>query len=120
MLVGAHDGAVEHRVFVVGVPREMPKYPLPDPRFGPAAEPPMHILPVTEPLRQVSPGDAGTVAVENRLDEQAVVRRRHPDMAFPPRQQVTDAVLLIVTKGVAAHGSTSESVDPLVPTIPRS
>jgi hypothetical protein len=73
----------------------------------------MHILPITEPLRQIPPGDAGTVAVKNRLNEQPVIRRRHPDVAFPPWQQVTDAVPLIIPKGIAAHGSTFESVDPL-------
>ena len=113
VLMGAHDGAVEHRVFVVSIPCEMLENPLPDPRPGPAAEPPMHILPITEPLGQIAPGDAGTVAVKNGLDEQPIIGCRHPNVAFPLWQQVTDVVPLIVPKGVAAHGSTSEPVDPL-------
>jgi hypothetical protein len=36
VLMRAHDGAVDHRVFVVGVGREMQKDPLPDSRPGPA------------------------------------------------------------------------------------
>ena len=39
VLVGAHDGAVDHRVFVVGARGEMLKHPLPHPAFGPTAEP---------------------------------------------------------------------------------
>jgi hypothetical protein len=36
--MGAHNGAVDHRVFVVGIGREMLENPLPDAGFGPPAE----------------------------------------------------------------------------------
>jgi hypothetical protein len=46
VLVSAHDGAVDHRVFVVGIGCEMLEDPLPDSGFSLAAEAQMDILPV--------------------------------------------------------------------------
>jgi hypothetical protein len=37
MLMGAHDRAVDHRVFVVGIACEMLEYPLPHTGFCPSA-----------------------------------------------------------------------------------
>jgi hypothetical protein len=51
MLMGAHNGAVDHRVFIVGLGREMLKDALPDSGLCPAAEAPMHVLPIAEALR---------------------------------------------------------------------
>ena len=79
--MGADDRAVEHRVLVVRLTREMPEDPLPDPALGPAAEAGVHLLPITEACRQVTPGKAGAVAIEHRLDEQAVVLGGDPDMS---------------------------------------
>jgi hypothetical protein len=104
-----HNGAVEHRVFVVGIGRQMLEDPLPDPGFGPPAEPPVHVFPVAETLRQIAPRDAGAIAIQDRLDEQAVVRRGHADMFLPPRQQVFDPVPLVVAQCVAAHRSASKA-----------
>src|SRR4029077_8437307 len=47
----------------------------------------------------------GAVAIQHRLDEQAVVRRGHADMSLPPRQQVLDPVPLVVAQCIAAHRS---------------
>ena len=74
MLVGAHNGAVAHRIFVVGVCCEMLKHPLPATTFGPTAEPSVDLCPLTEPLRQIAPWHPGTIAVQHRLDEQPIVR----------------------------------------------
>ena len=46
VLVGSHNGAVDHRVFVVGVAGQMLKDALPHASLGPAAEPPVRILPI--------------------------------------------------------------------------
>lgn len=63
VLVGADDRAVDHRVFVVGIRRQIAKNLLPNAGFRPAAEAAMHVLPIAEPLREVPPRDAGTVPV---------------------------------------------------------
>ena len=105
VLMGAHNGAVDHRIFVVGICGEMLKYPLPHPAFGPTTEPQMDLCPVTEPLRQIAPWHAGTITVEHRLDEQPIVRRGHPHRAFASRQQVFDPFPLIVTQSKPPHWS---------------
>src|ERR1700722_19191069 len=63
MLMGAHNGAVDHRIFVVGVCCEILEHPLPDTAFGPTAEPPMHLNSVTEPLRQIAPRHPRTITI---------------------------------------------------------
>src|SRR3546814_950757 len=73
MLVCPHDGAIDHQVFVVPVPGQRLEHPVPDPALCPAAEAPVHILPVAEPLRQVAPRHPGPVFPQHRLDEQLVV-----------------------------------------------
>jgi len=105
MLMSAHDGAVDHRVLIVGIGCEMLEYPLPDAGLGPTAEPPMHVLPVAEPLRQIAPRYAGSIAKQHRFDEQPVIRRSHPHMTLTPGQQALDTVPLIVAKAVASHWS---------------
>ena len=62
-LVGAHDGAVDHRIFVVCLRREGLEHALPDTGFGPAVEPPVHALPLAQTVRQIAPWDAGAVAI---------------------------------------------------------
>ena len=103
VLMGARDGAVDHRVFVVRVGGQMLKNLFPDAGFRPAAEAAMNVLPVTEALREISPGNAGTVPVERCLHEQAVIRRGCSGGARPAWQHVFDPVPLVVSYSVTAH-----------------
>lgn len=50
MLMRAHDGAVDHRIFVVGIGSQIGKDPLPDTSFGPTAEPLMNIDWIAKPF----------------------------------------------------------------------
>jgi len=79
MLMSAHDGAVDHGVFVVSICREVAENTLPDAGPGPPAEPLMDVLGVAEVLRQIPPARAGAIAIKHRLNKQAVVRRGHPN-----------------------------------------
>src|SRR3954451_22080654 len=49
VLVGAHDGGVDHRVFVVRVVRQVVKNPLPNPALRPSAEPRMDRFRIAKP-----------------------------------------------------------------------
>jgi hypothetical protein len=73
----------------------------------------MDVLAVAKALRQVAPGDAGALAVEDRVNEQAVVRGSHADRARSAGQQILDPVPRIVTKGMSAHRSASSKLDRL-------
>ena len=55
VLMGTHNGAVDHRIFV-SASTEVQEDLLPYTRFGPSAEALMHVLPVTEALRQIAHG----------------------------------------------------------------
>jgi hypothetical protein len=105
VLMGSHDGAVDHRVFVVGIGHEVLKNPLPYPVPGPLAEPPVGVLPVAEPLRQIAPRDAGTVSIENGFDESTIVARGGTDISGFPRKQVLYSLPLIVAQSISGHGS---------------
>ena len=68
--MGAHDGAVDHCLFIVRLCGQPLKNALPDPGFSPTADATVNVLPA---LRQVPPGDTDTVPIEHRLHEQAVI-----------------------------------------------
>ena len=97
MLMGAHDGAVDHRIFVVGVCGEMPKHPLPHTAFGPAAEPQVDLYPITEPRRQIAPRHSGTITVQHRLYEQPIVRRG-PQSESPHHRSVSNKLTAYESK----------------------
>jgi hypothetical protein len=100
VLVGPDDGAVDHRVFVVGIGGQMLEDLLPDPALGPAAEPAMGVLPIAESLRQIAPRDAGAVAIENRFDESTIVLGSGADMTDPARQPIFDPLPLVVAQSI--------------------
>src|SRR3954452_24259361 len=103
--MGAHDGAVDHRIFVVSLCSEVLEHPLPDAGAGPAAEAPLHLDAVSKTLRQVTPGDPGSIPVEHSLHKQPVVPRCHPDRTRTARQKVSDPLPLVVSQAVASHRS---------------
>ena len=100
-----HDGAVEHRIFVVGIGGEMLEELLPDPGFGPPTEPAMGILPVAEARRQIAPRDASAVAIEHCFDESTIVLSGRANMTDPPRQPILDPLPLVVAQSISRHGS---------------
>src|SRR4051812_30321638 len=103
--MGTHDGAVDHRVFIVGVVGKMLENPLPDAGSSPTAEAPMHVLPLTEALRKVTPRNTSPVTVEHGLDEEPVVRCGHANRSRPAWQKVLNPLPLIITHGISAHRS---------------
>src|SRR3954468_16597573 len=105
MLMSAHDGAVDQRIFVVRLSGEVLEHALPNAGDGPAAEASLHLDPNPETLRQVTPGNPGPIAVEHSLDKQPIVPRRHTNRPLTARQEVSDPLPLIVTQPVASHRS---------------
>ena len=59
MLVSAHDGGVNHHVFVVVIGGQEPENPLENAAPGPSVEALVDDLPVAEALGQITPRDAG-------------------------------------------------------------
>jgi hypothetical protein len=54
------------------------------------------IVPVAEAFRQIAPGDTGARAIEDGLDEPAVVRGGHANRTKPAGQQVLDPIPLVI------------------------
>src|SRR5262249_31512935 len=113
VLMSPHDGAVDHRVFVIAIGCQVLKdaLPLPYAGFGPAAEPPMRILPVAKPLRQVAPWDPRTVPVQHRLDKATIVMGGGTGVAPLAGKQVLDPFPLVVAKSIAGHASAFYKAD---------
>jgi len=111
VLMSPHDGAVDHRVLVVAIGGQVPKDALPYAGFGPAAEPPVRILPVAEALRQVASWYSGTVPVQHRLDKATIVLGGCPDVAQLAGKQVLDPFPLVVAQSIAGHASTFYKAD---------
>jgi hypothetical protein len=112
MLVSAHDGAVDHGVFVVGVGRQKLEHTAPHAAAGPSAEARMDRLPIAEALRQVTPGNACSIAVDHGIDEQTIVLGGHPDVTLTSGQDVPDPVPLVIANGVATHQSAPRQPPP--------
>jgi hypothetical protein len=51
IVIGTHDRAVDHRVFVVGTGCQMHKDTLPDPGFRPTAKAPVRVFPIAVAFR---------------------------------------------------------------------
>jgi hypothetical protein len=77
-----NNGAVDHRVLVVRLTRQVLEDPGPHAGFAPATEPGVDLVPVAKAFRQIAPGYTGAVAVENGFDEQAIVLGGDADMAL--------------------------------------
>jgi hypothetical protein len=52
-------------------------------------------FPIAEPLRKITPWNAGSIPVQNRLHEQPTIRRLATDMASA-RQKILDPIPLVV------------------------
>lgn len=63
------------------------------------------VLPIPGSLRQVAPGNAGTIAIEHGFDEAPVVLPGDTAIAKFAGQQILDPVPLIIAQSVAAHRS---------------
>ena len=71
MLVSAHDGGVDHHVFIVVIAGQELENPLEHAALGPSVEALIDDLPVAKALGRITPRDAGAKPEKDRFDEQA-------------------------------------------------
>jgi hypothetical protein len=103
--MGAHDGRIDHRVFVVGIRGQMLEHALPNARLGPTGKARMNRFPRPEALRQVPPRHAGPITVQNRLDKQTVILGGRAHIPLTSKQQILDPIPFVVMQSIAAHRS---------------
>src|SRR6202521_2377272 len=82
VLMSAHDGGVDHYVFVVVIACQQLENALENAALRPSAKALVHDLPVAETRRQITPRNASSISVENGFDEQPIVHRSATHMAF--------------------------------------
>jgi hypothetical protein len=82
VLVSPHDGGVDHHVLVVVIARQKLEKALENPALRPPAEPLVDDFPIAKAFGQITPGNAGTISVQNRFHEQPIIRCRATDVAF--------------------------------------
>ncbi|GCE81613.1 hypothetical protein MSKU3_3088 [Komagataeibacter oboediens] len=70
--------------------------------FAPATQSPVDVFPVTKTDRQITPGNAGTVTIQNRFHEQTVIGNRSADMTFTTREKIFYPFPLAVTQAIIA------------------
>jgi hypothetical protein len=80
--MSAHDGSIDHHVFVIVIACQQLENALENAALRPPTEALVHDLPVAETRRQVTPRDSRSIPVKNGFDEQPVVRCIAADMAF--------------------------------------
>ncbi len=96
MLMRPDNCAVDHHVFVVVISGQMTKYPFDDTAFTPAAQTPVHVFPVPETGRKVTPWNACTIAMQHPLYEQTVVRRSAADITFTTGEKILYPLPLVI------------------------
>ena len=94
--MSAHDGGVDHHVFVIVIACQHLENALENSALGPPAEALIDHLPVPETLRQIAPRNTCSVSIQDRIDEQPVVGRGTADMALASGQKILDPIPLIV------------------------
>jgi len=104
MLMGPHDGGVDHRIFVVGIIRQGLEKPLPDPTLRPPAEPPMGVLPIAETFWKIAPRRTRPELPDHRFHENPVAQLAVTAHApRPTRQKILDPAKLVVPQAIAPH-----------------
>src|SRR5882762_3605189 len=73
VLLSAHDGGVDHHIFVVVIARQQRENALENSALGPSAAALIERLPTTQTLRQVSPRNTRPISVHHRIGEQSIV-----------------------------------------------
>src|SRR5215831_17265006 len=107
--MSAHDGGVDHHVFVVVITRQQLENTLENAALRPPTEALVDDLPIAKALREIAPRDTSSKSEENRLDEQSVIRRGASHMAFAAGQKILDPIPLIVAQSIASHPSAPSS-----------
>ena len=100
--MGAHDGRVDHGIFVIRVTGQMIEYFFPYAPSGPTAKPGMHHTKITKSFRQVTPRNPGSIAIQYRFHEPSVIFRRTTYRTLPSGQQTLDPLPLVVPQPIAS------------------
>jgi len=103
MLVGSNDGRIDNPLFQISVAAQRLGDSVPDTLRFPTGEPHIHGVPVAKLGRQVAPWIANPSGIQNRLDEQTVVRCPAAFVSQLLRQQGLNSLPLRVAQHSPIH-----------------
>jgi len=113
VLMGADDRGVDHHVFGVGVAGQVVQHTIENAALAPSAEALVRAFPGTKMHRQIAPGNARPIAIENRIDEKPIVWRRAANMPLTPGKKILDPIPLIIPQSIPIHWSAPQKADHL-------
>jgi hypothetical protein len=113
MLMGADDRGVDHQVLSVRVAGQVIQYTIENAALAPSAEALVRAFPRTKMRRQIAPGNARPIAIENRVDEKPIVWRRAADMPLTPGKKILNPLPLIIPQSISIHRSAPQKADHL-------
>ena len=108
MLMSPYDGCIDHHIFVVVIAGQHLEDALENAALRPSAVALVHRFPMTESCRQITPGTAGSIAIEYRFNEETIVFCRAANMTFTAGKNVLDPVS-IDRRAVRSGASVSPS-----------
>jgi hypothetical protein len=111
--MSAHNGGIEHHVFVIGITRQGFEYAFENTVLTPSPEAPVRRFPIAKTRRQIAPWNASAVSVNDGLYEQAIVRRGPSDMPLSAGQKILDPFPLVISQAIATHLSALQIADAL-------
>jgi len=111
--MGADDRGVDHHVFGVGVAGQVIQHTIENAALAPSAEALVCAFPGTKMRRQIAPGNARPIAIENCVDEKPIVRRRAADMPLSPGKKILNPIPLIIAQSISIHWSAPQKADHL-------
>lgn len=97
------NDVADHHVFIVMIGGEMAKDTLSHAVFTLAAQTLVHVFPVPETARKITPGDACTIAIQHSFYEKTVACSSTSDMTPTTRKKVFYPLSLVVTSAIAPH-----------------
>lgn len=100
-----YDGGVDHVELVADIARQELENPCRHAAFSPSTIAPVGRSPAPVAFRQITPRNAGTIAVDDGIDEQPIVGSRPADVSLSAGQEILDPLPLVVGKRVAMHVS---------------
>jgi len=81
--------------------------------LAPSAEALVRALPGTKMRRQIAPGNARSIAIENRIDEKPIGWRRAANLPLTPGKKILDPIPLIIPQSIPIHWSAPQKADHL-------
>jgi len=81
--------------------------------LAPSAKALLRAFPGTKMHRQIVPGNARPIAIENRVDEKPIVWRRAANMPVTPGKKNLDPIPLIIPQSIPIHWSALKKADHL-------